>query len=417
MTTTVNELSVQLPIVLTDDEAAQIAEKLLYRAWTEREQFELSLGMKYAQLDAGDVLQVDVDGNVHIMRIASTDFSIPGLIQIKAVADRASVYTSSVTGGAASYPSQTLVIIGGTIFEVLDLPALRDADLASAGYYVAMYGELASWTGGLLYKSVDAGSSYDVVTSKAVENIMGATTNVLPDISHLGWDLESTVNVLIADGKGLSSNTVDNILLAEANRAVIGDEIIAFTTATLEGNGSYTLSGLLRGLAGTEWAMSTHTTSDRFVLLDANIARIESTSGRMGATTRFKAVSSGAYLEDIEAFEEVTFDNLNLKPWSVAQINGSRDGSNNLTINWVRRSRRIAAMLWTPVLEEASEAYLIHIMNGAATVRILNASTNTVDYTASQQTLDGLTPGDPVTIKIYQVSESVGAGYVEEATI
>ncbi len=141
MTTTVNELSVQLPIVLDDDEAAQIAEKLLYRAWTEREQFELSLGMKYARLDAGDVIKIDVDGNVHIMRITSLDFSLPGLIKIKAIADRASVYTSAVTGGAASYPSQTLVLLGDTICDALDPAAMGGSALATAGHCNAAYGE------------------------------------------------------------------------------------------------------------------------------------------------------------------------------------------------------------------------------------------------------------------------------------
>lgn len=420
MTTTVNELSYQLPIVLTDDEAAQIAEIMLYRGWTEREQFELSLGMKYAILDAGDVLQVTVDGNIHTMRIVSSDLSLPGLVQIKAVADRASIYTSSVTGGAASYPTQTLVLIGDTLFEVLDLPSLRDSDLATAGYYLAAYGSLSSWTGCLIAKSTDAGTSWTGVATKSAtnENTMGTTTDILSDYLPRTWDMTNTVNITVADSGTLASDTSDNVLLNDANRAVIGDEIIGFTTATLEGDGTYTLSGLLRGLQGTEWAISQHAVGDRFVLLEsAKLIRVESTYGQMGAQVKFKGVSNGQAIEEVTAVTDVTFDNLNAKPWSVVKIDGSRDGSNNLTITWSRRSRRIAAALWTPVLEEDSEKYLVYIMNGAAIVRIFNPVTETELYTAAEQTSDGFTPGDPITVKIYQVSATVGNGYESEATI
>ncbi len=418
MTTTVNELSIQLPIVLDDDEGAQIAEKLLYRPWTEREQFELSLGMKHAALDAGDVLQIDVDGNVHIMRIVSVDFSLPGLIKVKAVADRASIYTSSVTGGAASYPSQTLVLIGDTIFEILDLPALRDADLTTAGYYVTAYGVLASWTGAMVYKSSDAGVSWSAVVPKTYENTMGATTDALGDFLPTMWDMDNTVTVVTADSQTLSSTTPELILSGDVNRAVIGDEIIAFTTATNTATDTYQLSGLLRGLQGTEWAKSTHVIGDRFVLLESTkLARVESTYSQMGAQAKFKAASNGQYLEEVSAITDVTFNNLNSKPWSVCQIGGSRDGSDNLTISWVRRSRASAAVLWEPVLSEDSEQYLIHIMSGTTIVRILNATTNSVEYTAAEQTLDSFTPGDLITVKIYQVSATVGAGYEAEATI
>lgn len=416
--TIVNEVSVQLPIVLSDDEAAQIAEKLLYRAYTEREQFKFSLSMKYAYLDPGDVVQIDIDGNVHIIRIINIDMALPGLLTITGVADRASIYTSSVTGGAASYPSQTLIVIGDTIFEILDIPALRSADLTTPGYYLAAYGELSSWTGGILYKSTDAGASWSALASKALENTMGTTTTTLADHTPNTWDMVNTVTVSLADGATLSSDTVENVLVNETNRAVIGDEIIAFLNADLVSGNTYALSGLLRGLNGTEWAKSTHTSSDRFVLLEStNIARIESTYSQFGSTVRFKAVSNGQYLDEVTNTTDVTFSNLNARPWSVVKISGERDGSNNLTINWIRRSRAIATPLWNPVLQEDSEEYLVHIMDGTTIKRIFNPTTSSVEYTADQQTLDGFTPGDPITVKIYQVSATVGAGYEAEETV
>ena len=131
MTGIVNEVTVQLPIVLTDDEAAQIADKMLYKAWTERDQFEIRVSMQYAYLNAGDVIQIEADGNTHVMRIQSMDMSIPGVITIKGVADRASLYTSNAQGGSANYPTQTLQTYGNTIG-----PAWYDyVPDSEAGYY------------------------------------------------------------------------------------------------------------------------------------------------------------------------------------------------------------------------------------------------------------------------------------------
>ena len=50
-------------------------------------------------------------------------------------------------------------------------------------------------------------------------------------------------------------------------------------------------------------------------------------------------------------------------------------------------------------------------------VRTVATTTATVTYSAADQTSDGITPGDPVDVRIYQISATVGRGYPLEDTL
>ncbi|MNG17675.1 hypothetical protein D3C84_1016780 [compost metagenome] len=66
---------------------------------------------------------------------------------------------------------------------------------------------------------------------------------------------------------------------------------------------------------------------------------------------------------------------------------------------------------------EASEAYQVDIYSGATVVRTISATTPTASYTAAEQTADGLTPGNPVTLRVYQLSDVRGRGFPAIATV
>jgi hypothetical protein len=48
---------------------------------------------------------------------------------------------------------------------------------------------------------------------------------------------------------------------------------------------------------------------------------------------------------------------------------------------------------------------------------VVAPSSYSVLYQAADQTLDSITPGNPVTLKIYQMSTRVGRGYPGNATV
>ena len=117
--------------------------------------------------------------------------------------------------------------------------------------------------------------------------------------------------------------------------------------------------------------------------------------------------------------EAFTNNGVNLEPLSPVHVGGGRDAAGDLTINWVRRTRLNAA--WRDYIDaplgEDSESYQVDIMNGAAVMRTIAASSPTASYTAAQQSSDFGSPQSSITVKVYQLSSRVGRGFPANATI
>ena len=135
----------------------------------------------------------------------------------------------------------------------------------------------------------------------------------------------------------------------------------------------------------------------------------------IGLARYFKGVTFGNSISNTSA-QSFTNAAVGLKPYSPVQLSGSRDGSNNLTINWVRRTR--IGGEWRDYVDvsigESTLSFDVEVWNSTYTtlIRTISGVNNvTASYTASEQTSDGLTPGDTVYLKIYQISATVGRGY------
>jgi hypothetical protein len=69
-------------------------------------------------------------------------------------------------------------------------------------------------------------------------------------------------------------------------------------------------------------------------------------------------------------------------------------------------------------LNEATEAYEIDITGaGGVVIRTISATSETLTYSGADQFSDGITPGDPVDMSIYQISDTAGRGYPARATV
>ena len=267
----------------------------------------------------------------------------------------------------------------------MDLPLINDADTAN-GIYVGMAGP-SGWPGAALYKSSDGGASYASVFSESTAQTLGTVTSVLnPFLGGNAFDEVNQVTVVLTSGE-LSSAT-ELAVLNGANEAAIGAEIVQFKNATLVAANTYTLSGLLRGRRGTEWAMS-HGPNERFVLLP--VPRITLASSEFFANRKYKPVTSGATVASATA-QDFTSYGVSLKPYAPVLLGGGVDGSGNVTLNWTRRTRVGGA--WAPFIDapvsETSEAYKVQIWNAdySSCARIIDAATTTATYTAAQQVTD-----------------------------
>lgn len=183
--------------------------------------------------------------------------------------------------------------------------------------------------------------------------------------------------------------------------------------------GQFELSDLLRGRRGTEHAVGLHTTDDVAVFIPAESTEsLDYGQADWNLERQYAAASIGQTAEDV-MFIDFTATGERLKPRSPVQITGERDGSNNLTLEWIRRTRLFAPPMGygDAPLGEASESYEVDIIVGGNVVRTITATTPTAAYSAANQTTDGITPGNPVTGNVYQISATYGRGWAGAFTV
>lgn len=407
--------TLSLPIAMVDQQAKNIADIRLYTRWLERTQFTFELPLKYAYLEPADVISVTTDSAAHIIRLTAVDYAKPGALRVKGVAEDVSVYDFYSAPGEASSGTVSVPVPPATRLEILDLPMLPGDDANSPVLRFVATGEGVNWRGGVIYRSDDGGSAYNLLTSVAA-GVVGNAEGVLGDgVTHL-FDEENEITVTLMSGE--LSGVSELALLNGANAALIGDEIIQFQNAELLSAYKYKLSKLLRGRLGTEHATGSHAIGDRFVLLSGGLVTTYPGFGAIGITKTYKPVSVGSTLATSAAVE-FTYSAHCLKPFAPVHVSGSRDVSDNLTIAWVRRARVQGE--WrdyadAPLAEE-SEAYEIDILDGADVVRTLTATSASTTYSAAEQTLDFGSPQSSVDVRIHQLSAIVGRGTAAEATI
>jgi hypothetical protein len=297
----------------------------------------------------------------------------------------------------------------------MDLPLLRDQD-ASKGFPVAMGGTSASWPGAQLFKSTDAGSTYGALYSQAEAAVIGRATTVLGDFT--GGDIfddGNSVTVTIQPGGQLVSYSESQLLDGTSAFALGVNgrwEIVQYKVATLIAPLTYTLTGLLRGRKGTEWAAGTHQLNDHFVMLtaggigfydpgaaDANIERI------------YKAP---AFRAALSAAAEVPFTDtrLRLRPYSVAnlRIDPAADG---YLITWAHRS--IVGGGWQDgadvPLDPAFVAFDVTLMTDDGTVvKTYSVTDESLAYTGAMAALDfGFSPAS-FQVRVAQRNADYGQG-------
>ncbi len=401
--------TLSLPIVMGDQQAKNVADIRLYTRWLERTQYQLSVPLQYAQLEPTDVIEL----SGHTLRIIAVDYSGAGVLRLKAVAEEIATYDVYSVPAIAQTTTNPLATNGLTQLQILDIPALPSDDPNAANLRFVASGEMAGWQGGVLYRSDDGGSNYTLLGSLDA-GVIGVATSVLGSGATHIKDEVNSVTVSLIDGE---LNSISEIaLLNGGNAALLGEEIIQFQTAELLSPNSYRLSNLLRGRLGTEHTINTHSITERFVFLGEGLF---ASTAPLGLSRKYKPVSIGSTLNATPA-NDFTFTAQCLKPYAPVHIAGSRDGSGNISITWVRRTRVNGGWLDNTdiPLNEQSELYDVEILNGANVVRTFsNIPTSATSYSAIDQTADFGSLQASVSIKIYQLSARVGRGVAAQVTV
>lgn len=415
--------TIDVPLTMDRSEARAMAKRFLWVPEQERQHLTTILPPSYIATREGDAVHTTTDGVAHKLLVVRIARGADGRLEVSGPRYDPDVYTQDAeitagTGGGEPYrPPATVGVIG-------DLPALTNDQVNKVGLYWGMCTETMDdrWLGGKLYRS-EADDEFDPVGSTTVELTIGETVSVLHPGATMIWDDTNTVDVELFEG-ALEGST-DTQVLRGANRAAIlgedGWEIIAFVNAELIADNTYRLSRLLRGLRGTETAVAGHELLHKtFVLAqDGGANFFELGDEGLGSNDYYRFPALQGLISEYASTRQ-RCDGVTMKPFAPSHIKGQFAETFDLTITWMRRSKRIGAIFGPanyPLTEdELPEKYEIEIINGGLLgpivreVEVENA--RTLLYTAAQQTEDGLVPGlSHVRVKVYQMSRVVGRGY------
>lgn len=391
--------SIQLGMGLTPAMAKAIADTAVLDQTIASRSAGTALDNRYAALEPTDVVLLqDSAGLLHRARIVKISDSA-GVRGIELVADDARVLRELGITGEDYDDDLNVEKMAETDLVVLDIPILRDQD-DNAGVYAAGDGKGGAWPGYLLrVDSADAGTA-----PRGAQ--MGVVSEALPDWTSELIDESHVITVTLNPNDQLASITHEALTTGIDNYAAIGQhgrwEIVQFRSAVLSATNVYLVSGMRRGLLGTEWARGTHAPGDRFVQLDGNgMLRWIGDAATAGQTRVFEGVTLGARV-DSATLAVVAPEWEGLRPYSPVNLR-LQDVPGGRLLTWDRRSRYVMNWLQGRVLlAEASERYEVDLLHGAGTT------------TYAVSVPEFLITDDFITARVYQMSATVGRGHAAE---
>ncbi len=404
----VNE-AYDLPATLAAGDAKACAERLLADAWAGRVTGEVALPWRWAGLAPGDAVRVEAaDWRVRGWTMEGLAISL----DVERMPEVISMATAASDGGRANIDVD--LPHGPTVLEVLDLPPIGAELPVTARLWLAAAGPSAGWRRAEVLVSRDAGATYESLGVTSGQAVLGTAVTMLGSGPCERWDRRNSVEVeLLNDAMWLEGRSVASVL-AGANLAVIGDELVQFVSVEALGARRFRLSGLLRGRRGSEAAATAHTGGERFVLLDpVALLPFDAPVGRIGGTLMFKAVGPGDPAGGVPVVTtQVTGQAL--RPLGPVHVRGSRAGGGDIDIRWTRRSRQ--GFDWIDgadaPLGEESERYELTIGSAGPVLRTSTAFEPRFTYIAADQTADFGGPVVDVDVRIAQTSALTGPGAV-----
>ncbi|MFE1815637.1 phage tail protein [Metapseudomonas otitidis] len=420
-TKAINRVDREFPIVMAADKAAQVAEMLEFSPWIERSEYKFNLPPTMLGVEPADVISLIGNEASYEFRLVETNENPDGSIECKARPNKASLWSSSASGGEAPGPDGNIGLEGDTLFIALDIPVVDEGVQNAIGFVGVATGYLSAWPGSVLFNSSDGGQTWNDIQGFAGKCTIGRARSALPASSSIHID-QSSIVVDMISGE-LSSVTRDQMLSGQNYVAYGADgrwEIVRFQNADLQSDGSYLIYGFVRGEFGTEWVTGLHAVNDWFVILsDPDNQFIGMSAASIGQQYIYRGITNGADILSADD-QPFTYSGVNLECLSPVYARGSRDGSGNFIGSFTRRSR-VSGTWWatgTPSpVGESAESYEIDVMYGSTVKRTIASTSESFSYSAANQVTDFGSAQSAITFRIYQMSAVVGRGYPLEVTL
>ncbi len=409
------------PVAVAPEEAERRCRRALIETWTGRERATFVLPPSRLALDPGDVVLFEDPATTEFRLTRISD----GLSRrIEATRQDREVYDLPPGAQRAAAVARS-VPLGAPQVVILDLPQLTSAHTPPRPLIAV---DADPWPGivAVLRSPETSGwASFATITWRAR---IGTLVTDLPAGPAWRWDRGAVLEIDLPWGQ-LESVT-DLQLFGGANAFAVESapgswEVLQARDVTLVAPGRYRLTTLLRGQRGTETAIGNPAPAGaRVVVLDTAVTELPFTAGEIGLPWNLavgpatRPVSDPSYTTLLLAPSGAS-----LRPFAPVHLGARAEPSGDITLSWTRRSRDPAADSWeateVPLLDQP-EAWEIDILDGAAVKRTLTANMATVTYSAADQIADwgaALAPGATLTIRVAQLSPSLGRGIAAETTV
>lgn len=416
---------------ISNTDAAQRLQSLLYQLWNKRRPVIIRTSQKWLKLSPADVITVQVEGLSHQVVLGQIDQGANNVLEMRGSADDPRDLVSLATGFSGTIPEQTITNTSPSQFFILDISLLRDQD-DGFGVYIggAPFSNATGWKGEEILRSLD-GVDYApfafIPSSRAIDH--GFTTTIPADADPGVWDRDTSI--IITMSRGMLPSTTEALALDGAGLLLVGNELLCYVTSVDNGNGSYTVSTLLRGRGGTEGEIANHVAEERVLVISADtLVRKAMDLSDQNEPYFYKGVTRGGSL--IEALRKTkTVLGKSQWTWAPTHVAGSIT-SNDWTLNWTWRNRINGR--WRDLQGLAAPGtfdYEVDVLNGpGGTVLATYTSTASVNgsvvtgashqffYDDADQVVDFGSTQTTVTFKIYPISlGGVGRGFPIEKTL
>jgi hypothetical protein len=378
-------------MVFTSEEATAIARKDLNTAFVERSEIEGVLHPRYYFVRTGDILQLpkyEDGGEVIFVRVTQSSLRGDGAVEFVGVITNANLIAQASVQDDVPFvdpPPYSPPVLTTT---VVDLPITSEVDPDVPRQYAftrrANTGS-GRFIGSVLYQAPSETSTYAAVGATGNESAVGETTSVLGSLKADGatpvspsgsFDNTNTVTVTMQPGSRMATKT-DQEVFDGANLFLVGSEMLAAAVVTDNGNNSYTLSRLIRGLNGT--TVSGHTIGEGVVLLNLGTSVVVDHSlSSLGMTKFFKMAPTSAVLSNITAFSSDVEGN-SVRARAPHFRDATWSGSSSLTVRWFAGTR-LAYDDWLQSIPQKSDEdkWRVEVWNGSAWIFDSNVTSESV---------------------------------------
>ena len=398
----IGEAGMSVPVVLTENEAAQTVAKMHKVAWTEADgTIELGVPDSFIEFTPTDVGSVTLRGQTTRRRIVKSDYA-DGVIRWTLVKDRQSAYTSDVEGVPVPDPTPPpATITGATVLAVMDISSRTDTE-DDLNIYYGVTGAMPAWYGAVVQRSTDGGANYSNIVSINQASIIGYISGSVSDASEYFTDTTNVLTVtLYRDGQSLESIT-DQQFLSEGGAFALEKpdgswEIMQYRDVELDTNGRFILSTLHRGLLNS--GTSSHSDGALFVML-ARPTHIPVSSALIGVDLTHRAPSFEQSPE-LAMSQTAQYVGRSQTEWPIAYLELSRSGS-NISATWTPRHR--FGTDDAPVASINFQGYRVTIDGGS------NGSVTFDTTTAGFANYDASSLGGGLTVSVSSLNRITGAG-------